>query len=106
MQNDQWNAIVGQIKDSFEVVREETMKGELPNEFTEELVFVNSAGTMKLSRHTKPRVIGEKTFYAGRGGTNVGVQKEYSDTETIDIVQLFREVGDDQWEEMDVSALG
>ena len=105
MNDEKWNALLGQIKDSFEVVRHETLKGELPNEITEELVFVNPVGTMKLSRHTKPRVIGEKTFYAGRGGTNVGIQKEYSDTETADVVQLFREAGDD-WEEMDLSALG
>ncbi len=105
MQYERWQQLVGQIKDSLAVISHETKPGEFENETLEELVFEGPTGKMKLARHTKPRVVGEKTFYAGRGGTNVGIQKEYSDTETVDTVKLFRESGGD-WVEMDVSALG
>lgn len=105
MQEEKWHQLVGQIKDSLEIVSHETKPGEFEHEIIEELVFRGPGGVMKLARYTKPRVTGEKTFYAGRGGTNVGIQKEYSDTETVDTVKLYRDAAG-EWEEMDVSALG
>ena len=105
MHQEKWAQIVGQIKDSFKVISHETKPGELQLETFEEVIFENPIGKMRLVRHTRPRVVGEKTFYAERGGTNVGIQKEYSDTETTDTVKLFREVRG-EWHEIDVSALG
>ncbi len=105
MNEEKWKGIVGQIKDSFKVLSHENLKGEHENETTEELIFENPNGKMKLARYTKPRVLSEKTFYAGRGGTDVGIQKEYSETETVDSVKLFIEVSG-EWKEIDVSVLG
>jgi len=105
MTDEKWEQIIGNIKDSFAVISHDNTKGELDHETTEEIIFENPAGKMKLVRHTKPRVLEEKTHYSGRIGSTTGIEKVYSDTETVDYVSLFKEVVGG-WEEVDVSALG
>ncbi len=105
MTNEKWEQIIGQIKDSFEISSHETTDGDLEHETYETLIFTNPLGRMKLERHTKPRLLETKTLYSNRKGTAGTEERVYSDDETVDTVALYREVGDD-WEEMDVSALG
>ena len=105
MTDEKWKYIVGNIKDSFNVISHKTEAGEFEHESIEELVFENPAGTMKLARHIKPRMLGEKTHYSTRIGSSTGIEKVYSDTETVDYVTLYRDVGG-EWKEMDVAAIG
>ena len=69
-------------------------------------IFVNPAGRMRLERSVRPRLLEEKTHYSGRLGGDTGIEKVYSDTETVDMVKLSREDEAGDWIEMDVSALG
>jgi hypothetical protein len=105
MTDEKWEQLTGQIKDSFTVLENEKRKEELEGETTEELIFENPAGKMKLVRNVRPRVLEQKAMYSGRKGATADVENIYSDTETVDKVMLFKEEGGD-WEEIDVSALG
>jgi hypothetical protein len=105
MTEEKWEQIIGNIKDTFKGVSHETLEGELKGEIIDEVVFENDAGTMKLVRHTKPRVLEEKTHYSGRIGSSTGIEKVYSDIDMVNTVKLYREDNGD-WQEIDVSALG
>ena len=105
MQQEKWEQLVGRIKDEFAVEEQQTQDGVMAGEKIETIVFVNPAGKMKLQRVVKPRFLGEKTKYAGRLGSQVSIEKVYSEDELVDTVKLFRDSGG-EWEEMNVAALG
>jgi len=105
MTDEKWEQLTGQIKDSFTVLEDNKREEELEGETTEELVFENETGKMKLVRNVRPRVLEQKSMYSNRKGATADVENVYSDTETVDKVMLFREEAGG-WEEIDVSALG
>ena len=105
MTEEKWEQVVGQIKDSFDIESHETEEGDLDGESFEVLIFTNPLGRMRLVRQTKPRLLETKTLYSNRKGATGTEERVYSDTETVDMVRLYREVGGD-WEEIDASALG
>ncbi len=91
MTEEKWQGIVGRLKDDCEILEHQTINGELEGESIEEIVFVNPIGRMKLTRHTKPRLLSEKTHYSGRVGGSTGIERVYSDDEFVDSVDLFRD---------------
>ena len=105
MIQEKWQQLIGRIKDDFSVLSHEQKDGEYEGESVEEIIFQGLAGEMKLSRAVKPRVVGEKTKYSNRIGSSTGIEKIYSDTETVDTVKLWREQNG-EWIEVDVKALG
>lgn len=112
MTEERWQQLVGRIKDEFDVLSCEKSNDEDSSESTEEIIFNGPAGKMRLIRIIKPRLLGEKTFYSGRLAAQTSIQKVYSDTETIDIVKLYRASGrstssdSEDWIEIDAGALG
>lgn len=99
MTQEKWQQLIGRIKDDFQVLKHEQKDGE------EEIIWQSPMGEMRLVRIVRPRVVGEKTKYSNRIGSSVGIEKVYSDTETVDIVKLWRNQNGD-WIEIDVRALG
>lgn len=105
MTEEKWQQLIGRIKDEFEVSSHEKSGGEGARERAEEIIFIGPAGKMRLVRTIKPRALGEKTYYSGRLAAQTGIEKIYSDTETVDFVKLYRE-DRGEWAEMDAGALG
>ena len=105
MIQEKWQQLIGRIKDDFKVSKHEQKDGAYEGESIEEIVFQGPAGEMRLVRTVKPRVLGEKTRYSNRIGSSTGIEKIYSDTETVDVVKLWRSQNGD-WVEVDVRALG
>ncbi len=105
MTQEKWQQLIGRIKDDFKVIKHEQKDGAYEGESFEEIVFQGPVGEMKLVRTVKPRVLGEKTRYSNRIGSSTGIEKIYSDTETVDVVKLWRDQNG-EWVEVDVSALG
>ncbi|MBI2050377.1 MAG: hypothetical protein HYT31_01050 [Parcubacteria group bacterium] len=91
MTEEKWQAVVGRLKDDCEILEHQTVNGEMEGETTEEIVFVNPMGKMKLRRSVKPRLLEEKTHYSGRVGQSTGIERVYSDDEFVDTVELFKD---------------
>lgn len=104
MTEEKWQQLVGRIKDEFEVLSHEKTGDESSRDSREEIIFIGPAGKMRLVRSIKPRVLGEKTYYSGRLAAQTGIEKIYSDTETVDFVKLYRE-DRGEWAEIDAGAL-
>ena len=102
MTDEKWEEVVGRIKDGCNILSHQTLAGELSGESTEEIVFESPAGTMKITRHTRPRLLEEKTHYSGRVGGSTGIERVYSEDEFVNTVALFKDVGGD-WEPVDNS---
>ena len=97
MLDEKWQGIISRIQDEFTVLEHNKREG------IEEISFTNPAGTFKLIRSIRPRVVGEKTQYSNRMGGHTSIEKVYSDTETVDVVKFFRQESGD-WIAMDANA--
>lgn len=104
MNQDRWQAIVGQIKDNFPVHehgrerREED--GGTDIEF---IVFDGPLGRMKLEFITKPVVLDKKTLYSRRIGSDTKVEYVYSEDEKTSRLAPYRwDEGLDDWAEIDI----
>lgn len=98
MLDEKWQGIISRVQDEFTVLEHNKL------EDTEEISFTNPAGTFKLVRTIRPRVVGEKTQYSNRIGGHTNIEKVYSDTETVDVVKFFRQTNG-EWIEMEASHL-
>lgn len=105
MTEEKWQQLIDQIKDRCQTFESQKRPGDFEGEEVEEVLFTNQIGEFKLARSVKPRLVGEKTFYSGRLAASTGIKKIYSETETVDVVKLFRNQ-DGDWEEIDIRALG
>ena len=104
MLDEKWQGLISRIQDEFQVLEYNNHAGQIEGETIEEINFTNPAGTFKLTRRVRPRVLGEKTTYSNRIGGHISIAKVYSKTETADTVQLFRKDGG-EWLEVDVGAI-
>jgi len=103
MTDERWQQIIGQIKDSFEIIDERTE--DLPEAsgpgFVEIVEFNGPLGRIKLERTTQPLVIDKKTIGSRRIGSNTKVEYVYSDTEKINRFKAYRwDNNDGIWVEM------
>jgi hypothetical protein len=79
MTDEKWQATIGQIKDSFEVFEERREDLEEEPGFVEWIIFRSPVGKMKLERTTHHWVTGNKVKGSNRIGSDVAIQKEYSE---------------------------
>lgn len=115
MLEDKWQEIKDKIGNDFEVLEHETESLEdVANGPTsakapaggevEILIFNSPLGKMKVTRTKKPKVLDKKTFYSNRAGGAVNVEYEYSETETVDNVEVFKwDDFSDNWKKADLS---
>jgi len=105
MTEEKWQQLKGELQDRCQAFEIQKRPGDFAGEEIETVLFTNQIGEFRLVRVVKPRVLGEKTYYSGRLAASTGIEKIYSDTETVDMVKLFRNQNGD-WEEIDIRALG
>ena len=103
MLDEKWQGLVNRIQDEFQLLEHNNRMGTIPGQTIEEISFSNPAGTFKLVRSVRPRVLGEKTQYSNRIGGHTSIEKVYSDTETVDTVKFFRQTNN-EWVEMDAGS--
>ena len=105
MNDDKWEALVGQIRRTFKVTEHTTSEPDLRDKAVREvIVFDGPMGPMKLERVTRPLVLEKKPIYSGRAGA--GVQYDYvlDPVEKTHRESLFR-WENNGWTEMDLSAI-
>jgi hypothetical protein len=105
MTDERWQQIIGQIKDSFEIIAQRTE--DLPEHFgrgTVEIVeFKGPLGLMKLERTTQPLMLGKKTTGSKRIGSQATVEYLYSDTEQVHKFKAYHfDANNDNWVEMEM----
>ena len=61
-----------------------------PNAKAEILIFESPLGQMKIIRTTKPRVLETKTQFSNRAGSNVSVDKVYSEDEFVNDLEIYK----------------
>lgn len=93
MQDDKWQAVVGKIKDEFDVLDHQTQELDPGPGSVEYLVFEGPAGRIKVERTTRPLVTGTRGIGSRRIGSQAHVQYEYSATEQTHAFKAYR------WEE-------
>jgi len=91
MNNDKWGDVVEKIKATFAVEAHSVMPhSEFEKGKIETIIFTSPLGKMKIIRTSTPRVTDRKTVYSNRAGGKMAVQYEYSDTEMVDTMRIFR----------------
>ena len=101
MHQEKWEQIKGQLLDTFDEV--EFVKEKLPEPQIGEVetaYFNGPLGKMKLEYITRPVVLEKRTHGSRRIGSKVDIEYIYSDTEKIQQLKVFRQVGDD-WAEIE-----
>jgi len=92
MTEERWQAIIGMVKDKFEITDEQTT--ELPDDEgpgeVEVIEFNGPLGQMKLTWTTRPRILDKKTLGSRRIGSETAVEYIYSDTEKTHRFKAFR----------------
>ncbi len=100
MTKDKWLDLKDKVKERFDVEKEETNAFEdAPNSVCETLFFTSPFGKIKLEWISKPKVLNEKTVYSNRIGSNVKVEKIYSENERSEYIKAYK-FDIDEWEEI------
>ena len=95
MQDDKWFDVLDRIKEQFELQMQETEDHpDIERGKIETVIFQSPIGRIKMVRTTTPRVLNKKTLYSARAGSDMNVQYEYSDTEYVHDLKIFK------WDDM------
>ena len=106
MGDNKWGELINRIDSQFGILENNRYDLEEPQgAFVEEVIFEGPMGKMKLERTTKPRVVGEKAFGGSKYGAASGVEKVYSEDEVVNVMKVYKEVGD-EWQEADEGMFG
>ncbi|HLC63820.1 MAG TPA: hypothetical protein VJK25_00525 [Patescibacteria group bacterium] len=102
MHPDKWPEVRDKIKENFEVLDERREKNEDRKEDLEIIEFNGPIGKMKVEWLSRPKVLGKKTQYSRRIGSQVGVDYVYSEDEVTHTLKVYQwnEAGD-SWQAMD-----
>lgn len=105
MQEEKWQEVLEKIRSNFDIEEHETTDLEdVPNATVETVVFNSPMGRIMVERTLKPKVVDKKTLYSSRAGAAVNVDYEYSDTDMVSTVEVFKwnEISDD-WQKADIN---
>lgn len=100
MTRGKWLDLKDKIKEQFEIESEEEKTlDNAPDSILETLIFTSPLGKIKLEWHSRPRTLEEKTIYSNRIGSDVKIEKVYSNQERSEFLKAFKEENGD-WEEI------
>jgi len=100
MTREKWLDLKDKIEEQFGI--EEYNKSALedvPDSVVETLIFNGPLGKIKLEWISKPRTLGEKTIYSRRIGSDVKVEKIYSQDERSEFLKAYK-LEDGEWLEI------
>jgi len=103
MTDERWQELIGQIKDSLEILDHYTK--DLPEEAgqgsVEVIEFQSPMGKMKLERTTQPLLLDKKTYGSKRMGSQADVKYIYSETEKTHKFKAYKyDSNTDDWTEI------
>ncbi len=107
MTKEKWTSIVGNVLDNFQVLEHEKEffdeEGGIDVEY---LIFNGPLGKMRLEFIEKPIVLGKKTNYSNRIGSETGVEYVYSDTEKSSRLEVYKwSEENDDWLEVEAGKM-
>ena len=92
MTKEKWLDLKDKIEDKFGIESYTSNSLEdVPNSTIETLIFSSPIGKIKLEWVSKPRVLDEKTTYSNRIGSEVKVEKVYSETDRSEFLKAFQD---------------
>ncbi len=114
MTDDKWQQLVELAEKNFRQVSVKSEKifidapdGEQTEQGTEDVLeFENAAGRFQVVRENRPAVLGKKMLYSHRIGDTARTEYQVSDTELSHKLRVYKEAGDDDWEEVTLDKLG
>ena len=107
MHPDRWPELKEKVKSSFEVLDEHFEKDEERQEEVEIVEFNGPMGKMRMEWITRSKVMGKKTSYSQRIGSDVGVDYVYSEDEVTHTFKIFKwDQAQDDWSEINAESLG
>jgi len=100
---EKWENLVDDIKDKFEVEKQDKEHlDEQGGTDIESIIFKSPVGRVKLEFITKPVVLDKKTFYSQRIGSQTKVEYTYSDDEkSHKLVASKWDENQNDWTEID-----
>ena len=103
MTKDKWLDLKDKIQDKFSIEKEEkdTLE-DVPDSVVERLIFESPLGKIKLEWISKPKTLGEHTTYSNRIGSNVKVDKIYSEDERSEFLKAYKSE-DGEWCEISIN---
>lgn len=91
MTKEKWNNVLGNILDNFQILEHEKEnfdeEGGIEVEY---VIFLSPFGKIRLEFIEKPLVLGKKTNYSNRIGSETGVEYQYSSTEKSSHLEAYR----------------
>ena len=114
METDKWEGLKEELKRKFKILEEttedilgETSDGPVKLGVAEVLIFESPIGKIKLTRESKPAVLGKKEYYSHQAGKSARTEYTYSDTEFSHKLKAYKWHDDeDEWKEIDAANLG
>ncbi len=106
MNKDKWLNIIDMVEANFGIQKEE--KNELNNAPGEKHIieFNGPLGVIRLEFTQKAKLQDEKTIYSNRVGSEVVVNKEYSQDETVCFLNAYKwNSTTDEWDEINLANL-
>jgi len=100
---EKWENLVDDIKDKFEVEKEDKEHlDEQGGTDIESIIFKSPLGRVKLEFITKPVVLDKKTFYSQRIGSETKVEYVYSEDEKSHKLMAYKwDENQNDWIEID-----
>ncbi|TSC95752.1 MAG: Uncharacterized protein Athens101410_339 [Parcubacteria group bacterium Athens1014_10] len=107
MNQEKWLDLKLKTKEKFGIAKESSEELELAEkedgtkimEKKEIIEFESPMGRIKLEKISKPKVIGKKTLYSRRIGSNIEVKYDYSPDEIIHQLKAYKQ-DNGQWQEI------
>ncbi len=104
MTKDKWIAFLEQIKNKFTVQDQGQYDTDIPGENIEYIEWVLGEKEMRAEFHTKPKVVGKKTFYSNRIGSTVKEQWQYDQEEKVSFAKFYeKRPNNDEWQEIELN---
>jgi len=109
MRESRWDRLYGMIAEQFKIEQEFSQEIEVSRGVKgkqEMVVFSSSQARMKLERTVRPRVVRMKSYYSRTTYRGAHQEPEYSKTETVEIIRLYRwNNKTNNWEEINLNKL-
>jgi len=104
MHADRWQELKEKMRSQKMVIEEEVIHHD--EKTTELMVVQTTLGKLKFEFTEKPRFLGTKTQFSNRIGSTVDVIPEYSKSDTVTILDVFRwnDAGN-RWDRLDPAAI-
>lgn len=104
MTKDKWLDLKDKVREKFDLEEEKANALEdVPDSVCETLIFSSPLGKIKLEWISKPRTLDEKTIFSNRIGSNVKVEKVYSEDERSEYIKAYK-FNIDEWEEINADS--